>query len=79
MTYEEAIKVAEMCRPDKFGAMYPPTNPAVLLEAARTIYLEHSNPDAVKAIVVWLLCSSLRIYDPDLWRDEFAASSWLEE
>ena len=56
MNYQEAIKIAEMCRPDQFGKEYPPTNPAVLLEAARIIYLRSNNSKAVEAVIVWLAC-----------------------
>ena len=54
MNYQEAIEIAEVCRPDKWGDKYPPINPAVLLEAARAIYLEEGATVKVSVIVKWL-------------------------
>ena len=80
MDYRKAIEIAEMCRPDEFGAGYPPTNPAVLLEAARVIYLEiGGNSKPMRAIIAWLV-HLLCIANTSDWVVDFdEPASWLEE
>lgn len=51
MTLEEAQKVLDSVNND----LLPPTNPAVLLEAARTLYLEHQPHRGMVSILIWTL------------------------
>ena len=82
MDYQIAIEIAEMCRPDEFGAGHPPTNPAVLLEAAQVIYLEiGGNSRPMRAIIAWL-AHLLKICNVAGWVNTFnfdKPASWLEE